>query len=222
MNIKPVLLIVGGLLVFGIGVYVMLAGSGNTDASQIAATGGEQPRSCSSAVELGKKLDPLATGQIASFRGIDEPLDLTEISFVDREGNPKTIGDWKGQLVLFNLWATWCPPCREEMPWFEELQQAKGGERFQVLPVSIDLGDASKPLQFYEEEGLEDLPFMHDNTMEAFQILKKRAVALGMPTTLLVDDYGCAVGVLNGPAHWSSPDAMMFVDKAISMVFGDT
>jgi len=195
---------------FGVGVYGMLGTSGNTSVEQASA-------SCPASIARGKELGPLATGDIAAFRALDEPLDLTSINFVDENGTPKTLSDWKGKIVLFNLWATWCPPCREEMPYFETLQTEKGGDAFQVVPVSIDLGDASKPKRFYEETGLKALPFMHDNTMNAFHDLKKKAVALGMPTTLLVDRNGCGLGVLNGPAHWASPDAVKLIDAAIAL-----
>ena len=221
MNTKPILLVVAGLAALGLGVYVMFGGYGNSNTAQIAYSSGSDTSSCAAAVEMGERLDPFATGEVAGFRPVDDPLDLSIISFLDGDGNAKSLADWKGKLVLFNLWATWCPPCREEMPWFEELQQAKGGSAFQVVPVSIDLGDPAKPKKFYEAKGLEDLPFLHDNTMEAFQILKKKAVALGMPTTLLVDENTCAIGVLNGPARWAGPDAFNFVDKAIAIASND-
>jgi len=202
----------------GVGVYGMLGTSGNTSDSVAGYSETTTTlANCPASVERGKKLDPLATGDVAAFRALDEPLDLTSIKFVDGEGNPKTLADWNGKIVLFNLWATWCPPCREEMPYFETLQIEKGGKSFQVVPVSIDLGDASKPKRFYDETGLKALPFMHDNTMNAFHDLKKKAVALGMPTTLLVDTNGCGLGVLNGPAHWASPDAVKLIDAAIAL-----
>ncbi|MEM7068423.1 MAG: TlpA disulfide reductase family protein [Pseudomonadota bacterium] len=217
MNTKPVLLIVGALVALGLGVYVMFGGSGNLAQKFAGNALADSAASCELSAARGKELDVAAIGAVAAFRAIDEPLDVSYISFVDIQGEPKTLADWKGKTVLFNLWATWCPPCREEMPWFEELQVKKGGDQFQVLPVSIDLGDAAKPRQFYEETGLKELPFMHDSSMEAFHSLKKKAVALGMPTTLLVDTNGCALGVLNGPAHWNSPDAERLIDAAIGL-----
>jgi len=202
----------------GIGVYGILGTSGNTP-DELAQNSGAEPASagCPASLARGKSLDPLATGDIAAFRALDEPLDMTTIKFVDGDGNPKTLADWKGKIILFNLWATWCPPCREEMPYFEALQTTKGGDTFQVVPVSIDLGDASKPKTFYAQTGLKELPFMHDNSMNAFHDLKKKAVALGMPTTLLVDRNGCGLGVLNGPAHWAGPDAIKLIEAAIAL-----
>lgn len=217
MNTKPLLFGLLALVAIGIGVYVILGGSGNTQSQIAGGESGAEAANCALSAERGKTLDAVAIGGMAAFRPIDEPLDVSYISFVDAEGNPKSLGDWRGRTVLFNLWATWCPPCREEMPWFEELQIEKGSGKFQVLPVSIDLGNDSKPKQFYQDTGLKELPFMHDGTMEAFQSLKKKAVALGMPTTLLVDTNGCALGVLNGPAHWSGPDAIKLIDAAVNL-----
>jgi len=218
MNAKPIFLVVAGLITVAVGVYVMLNTSGNTPSEVVLGQADNAVgANCALSQERGKSLDSSAVGQVAAFRPLDEPLDLTEINFKDENGNAKTLADWNNQFVLFNLWATWCPPCREEMPWFEELQVKKGGDDFQVVPVSIDLGDPAKPRQFYEETGLEALPFLHDSTMEAFQSLKKKAVALGMPTTLLVDTNGCGLGVLNGPAHWASQDAINLIDATIAL-----
>ncbi len=217
MKTKPVLLAFAVLIVVVVGVYVIFGGSGNTVKLFASNSTAQTGASCELSVERGKSLYDVATGAAAAYRPIEEPLDVTYLSFVDGDGKPRNLAEWRGKTVLFNLWATWCPPCREEMPWFEELQVEKGGDNFQVLPVSIDLGDASKPKQFYADTGLKALPFMHDNSMQTFQSLKKKAVALGMPTTLLVDTNGCALGVLNGPAHWNSPDAKRLIDAAIAL-----
>ena len=211
MKQKLLVLVAIAAVAVGVGLYGISGPDGNTQAVA------EQGAGCPASVERGKALDPLATGDVAAFRGLDEPLDMTDIAFLDEGGNARTLGEWKNRIVLFNLWATWCPPCREEMPYFETLQTTKAGVDFQVVPVSIDLGDASKPKAFYAETGLKELPFFHDNTMQAFQILKQKAVALGMPTTLLIDRNGCALGVLNGPAQWAGPDAVALIDAAIAL-----
>lgn len=208
-------------LVIGLGIYAILSLSGNLPnqalTSDATTSGGSNEVSCQLSIDRGRKLDEAATGDIAAFRGVDEPLDMTYITFKDGAGNPKTLADWNGKLVLFNLWATWCPPCREEMPYFEVLQNEKGGEQFEVVPVSIDRGSDEKPKAFYEQIGLKAVGFYQDETMEAFQSLRKKGVALGMPTTLLVDTNGCALGVLNGPAHWASEDALRMIDLALGM-----
>lgn len=207
-------MIIAFLLLAAGGLYAILSGSGNL---QTAANQTTDENRCAFALEHGRTINAAATGDVAAFRPLESPLDMTEISFLDKDGAPKTLGDWLGKTVLFNLWATWCPPCREEMPYFETLQTEKGGDEFEVVPVSIDLGNAAKPKKFYADAGLKALPFFQDNTMEAFQSLKRKAVALGMPTTILIDRNGCGLGVLNGPAHWASPDAKRLIDAALAL-----
>lgn len=208
MKTKPLLMLILGVAALGLGVYGMNTLSGNKT---------EEVAGCALAADHAKTLGDVAIGEVAAYRALDVPVDVSGISFVDANGTPKTLADWKGKTLLFNLWATWCPPCREEMPYLEELQVTKGGDSFEVVPVSIDLGDDTKPKAFYEETGLKALPFFHDNTMESFEKLKRQAIALGMPTTLVIDANGCGLGVLNGPAQWASPDAVRLIDKALEL-----
>lgn len=219
MKTKPILLTLVIAAVLGSGLYAILGGSGNTSVGTASASSElTREQSCALSVERGKLIDAAASGDLAAYRSVDDPLDLTTLmSFKDIDGNEKTLTDWSGRFVLLNLWATWCPPCREEMPWLEELEVTKGGENFQVVPVSIDAGDKGKPLEFLKSINIKAMPFMHDSTMNAFQNLRKKGVALGMPTTLLVDTNGCALGVLNGPAHWASDDAKRFIDAALAL-----
>lgn len=216
MKTKPIFLLLIAAVVLGSGLYAILGGSGNTGVG--TATAETREEACKLSVERGKKLDPVAVGDLAAFRAVEDPLDMVDtISFKDEQGNDKTLADWKGRYVLLNLWATWCPPCREEMPWLEELEVTKGGEKFQVVPVSIDQGTQDKPLDFFKSIDIKAMPFMQDNTMNAFHNLRKKGVALGMPTTLLVDTNGCALGVLNGPAHWASDDAKRLIDATLGL-----
>ena len=215
MKTKPTFLTLVALVAVGLGIYVMLDGSGNTGVAIASAETREE--SCKLSVERGKSIDSAATGDVAAYRAVDEPLDMTTITFKDVDGNEKTLADWDGRFVLFNLWATWCPPCREEMPFLEELETKRGGEKFQVVPVSVDQGTSDKPREFMDSINVKAMPFLQDNTMEAFHSLRKKGVALGMPTTLLVDTNGCALGVLNGPAHWASPDAIRLIDAALEL-----
>jgi len=216
MNIKPVFIVAIAVIALGTGIYVMLGGNSNTELA--SASGQSREVACKLSLERGKSIEPFATGDLAAFRPLEDPLDMIgTISFKDIEGNEKTLADWQGRTVLLNLWATWCPPCRDEMPDLEELETTRGGANFQVVPVSIDQGDEQKPLAFLESINVTKMPFMHDNTMNAFQVLRKKGVALGMPTTLLIDTNGCAMGVLNGPAHWASDDAYTLIDAALAL-----
>src|SRR5260370_13026118 len=92
---------------------------------------------CRPAVDLANKLAPLAHGEVAALTMAKAPLRLPDLSFEDADGKPKKLSDWRGRTVLVNLWATWCVPCRKEMPALEGLQTKLGGAHFEVVAVNI-------------------------------------------------------------------------------------
>jgi thiol-disulfide isomerase/thioredoxin len=126
------------------------------------------------------------------------PRALPDLAFVDGTGNPKRLADFRGKVVLVNIWATWCPPCREEMPSLDRLQKALGGPGFEVVALSIDTGGASAVQGFYREIGIGSLAVYVDSSMRATSQLS----APGVPTTLLVDARGRELGRHSGPAKW--------------------
>jgi thiol-disulfide isomerase/thioredoxin len=128
---------------------------------------------------------------------------------------PMTLADHAGKTVLMNLWATWCAPCRAEMPALDALQKKKGGDKFEVVAVNVDTGDDIKPKKFLSEIGIQSLGYYRDNTLGLFETLKKDGLALGLPVTLLIDKDGCLLASMNGPAEWSSDDARKLIDKAV-------
>lgn len=170
---------------------------------------------CSAASETLAALNPVIGGDLAAFALSDAPRKLPPLSFSDRDGKRFSTSDFEGKFVLFNLWATWCAPCRHEMPAFDALEAEFGGEAFMVLPVSVDRGGPEKPLAFYEEIGLKNLPFYQDGTMGVFNTLKKQSLAFGLPVTLMLDKEGCILGSLNGPADWAGEDAKNLVRTAL-------
>ena len=193
------------ILAVGAGVYVTFGLSGKPE--QVA--GG-----CAISDTLKASLNSKAEGEVAAFTVTDKPVSVADISFKDDRGNAKVLDDWSGRTVLLNLWATWCAPCRREMPALDALERDLGGEQFQVVPISLDLGTDEKPKAFYEEIGLKHLPFMHDGSLESLNRLKKLGLAYGLPATLLIDKNGCVLGTLNGPAEWSGEDAKALIRAA--------
>jgi thiol-disulfide isomerase/thioredoxin len=117
--------------------------------------------------------------------------------------------------VLFNLWATWCVPCRKEMPALDALQGKLGGPDFEVVSVNIDTRNLDKPQAWLKEVGINRLTSYADPSAKVFQELKAIGKAFGMPTTLIVDRNGCEVATLAGPAEWASADAIKLVNAAI-------
>jgi thiol-disulfide isomerase/thioredoxin len=170
---------------------------------------------CAPAMALSKRLEPLARGEVAGLTMAKTPLKLPDLAFMDAEGQPKKLSDWRGRTVLVNLWATWCVPCRKEMPALDRLQQQRGGERFDVVAINIDTRDPHKPKAFMEEAKLDSLAYFTDRSARIFQDLKAVGRAIGMPTSVLIDGNGCEIATIAGPAEWDSADALALIDAAL-------
>ena len=170
---------------------------------------------CRPAVELAKKIAPFARGEMAAVNVAKSPLKLPELAFEDAAGNPLTLERWRGRTVLLNLWATWCVPCRKEMPALDALEQRLGGPGFEVVAINIDTRDGDKPKAWLKEVGVQKLAYYADPTARIFQDLKAIGRAFGMPTTLLVDPQGCEIGTIAGPAEWASEDAITLIKAAL-------
>jgi thiol-disulfide isomerase/thioredoxin len=170
---------------------------------------------CSTAVERARKIAPLAHGEVAALTLATTPLRLPDLAFEDAEGKPKKLSDWRGKTVLVNLWATWCVPCRKEMPALDSLQAKLGGKDFEVVAINIDTRDPEKPKAFLKEANLTRLGYFSDQKAKVFQDLKGIGKALGMPTSILVDPEGCEIANIAGPAEWASDDAIKLIKAAV-------
>jgi len=170
---------------------------------------------CRGAVDLARKLAPLAQGEVAALTMATAPLRLPDLAFADEGGVPKKLSDWRGKTLLVNLWATWCVPCRKEMPALDALQTKLGGASFEVVAINIDTRDPDKPKAFLKEANLTRLGYFNDQKAKVFQDLKAVGRALGMPTSVLVDGQGCEIATIAGPAEWGSDDAIKLVKAAL-------
>jgi thiol-disulfide isomerase/thioredoxin len=171
---------------------------------------------CRGAVEVAHKIAPLAQGEVAALTMATAPLRLPDLAFEDADGKPKKLSDWRGRTVLVNLWATWCVPCRKEMPALESLQTRLGGPDFEVVAINIDTRDPEKPKNFLKEAKLTRLNYFSDQKAKVFQDLKAVGRALGMPTSVLVDGQGCEIATIAGPAEWGSDDALKLIKAALN------
>jgi thiol-disulfide isomerase/thioredoxin len=151
------------------------------------------------------------SGKLAAFVYKSAPEPVPAFPFYDASQQTRTVGAFQGKVVLLNLWATWCGPCREEMPSLDRLQKELGSDRFEVVAVSVDKNgfDASK--KFLDGIGIKSLAHYSDPTGRAASQVK----ALGMPATLLLDKDGREIGRLMGPAEWDSPDAKRLIEAAL-------
>jgi thiol-disulfide isomerase/thioredoxin len=171
---------------------------------------------CAGAVDLSRKLAPLAHGEVAALTMATSPLRLPDLAFDDADGKPRKLSDWRGRTVLLNLWATWCVPCRKEMPALDRLQTKLGGKDFEVVAINIDTRDPEKPRNFLKEADLTGLSYFSDQKAKVFQDLKSIGRALGMPTSVLIDGQGCEIATIAGPAEWDSDDAIKLITAAMA------
>ncbi|MCV3207629.1 TlpA family protein disulfide reductase [Mesorhizobium sp. YC-39] len=208
--------LVAGVLAGAVAVYVSESGSGNNAPAEVAAGGSKDDIACAAKADRAKKVAAAATGQVAALLPADPPQSLKSLAFNGPDGKPMTLADHAGKTVLLNLWATWCAPCRAEMPALDALQKDKGSDAFQVVAVNVDAGDDAKPKKFLSDIGVEGLGFYRDATMALFNDVKTRGLALGLPVTMLIDGEGCLIAHMNGPAEWSSPDAKRLVETALT------
>jgi thiol-disulfide isomerase/thioredoxin len=176
---------------------------------------GSGDKACRPAVALAQKLDALTRGEVAAVNVAKSPLKVPDLTFASADGKPLSLADWRGKTVLLNLWATWCVPCRQEMPTLDALEQKLGGPNFQVVAVNIDTRDPEKPKAFLKDVGATHLAYYADASAKSFQDLKSIGRAFGMPTTLLIDPHGCELGTIAGPADWASPDAVKLIQAAL-------
>lgn len=170
---------------------------------------------CRPAAELATRLAPLVRGEVAALAMAREPRPVPALTFHDEAGREVSLADWRGRTVLLNLWATWCVPCRKEMPALDELQAKLGSQKFEVVAVNIDTRDPEKPKAWLRDNGVQRLGYYADSSARVFQDLKAVGRAFGMPTTLLVDPQGCEIGYLAGPAEWASDDALKLIGAAL-------
>ncbi|MBV2141914.1 TlpA family protein disulfide reductase [Falsochrobactrum sp. TDYN1] len=214
-NRRIVLLAALAGVIAGIGaVYVMERPSGNAVSSNVSTQNDAASAQCALKADSLKALDAAAIGDVAAMRAAENPISVANIAFTGPDGKQMTLGDYKGKTLLVNLWATWCAPCREEMPALDTLQKKRGGDDFDVVAINIDTGSDDKPKNFLNEIGVKNLTLNRDATMASFNELKRKNLAFGLPVTLLVDKDGCQIAAMNGPAHWDGPDAIQLIDAA--------
>jgi thiol-disulfide isomerase/thioredoxin len=170
---------------------------------------------CAPAVATAGRVAPFARGEVAGVVVASRALQLPDLAFRDASGSERHLAEWQGRTVLLNLWATWCVPCRKEMPALDELQAKLGGPPFEVLSINIDTRDAAKPRAWLNEVGITRLGYYSDSSAKVFQDLKLVGRAIGMPTTILIDPAGCEIGTIAGPAEWASEDALKLVHAAL-------
>lgn len=177
---------------------------------RLGGRGNAAPDFCADSVALSERGTSLYRGDIAAMRAVTPPRPMPTFAFASAEG-PKTLADFKGRIVLFNLWATWCVPCREEMPALDRLEAERGSQNFTVLALNMDTRNTERVPQWLDDNNIKKLARYADAEGKAFQALRKDGLVTGLPTTLLIGRDGCLIGAMSGPAKWDGADALALV-----------
>jgi len=188
-------------------VYVTLGRSDN--AARPAVT--PAPEAAGAASTAGEDKAGVPSSGLAAFVARKDPETLPEIKFQDAEGRERSLAEWRGKVVLLNLWATWCLPCRKEMPALDRLQSTLGSDQFQVVAISVDRTGLPGAKKFLEETKTPNLSVFADPTARLASTLR----AAGLPATLLIDKEGREIGRLLGPAEWDGEAAKRLIQAAI-------
>jgi thiol-disulfide isomerase/thioredoxin len=170
------------------------------------------PPLAGSGAAVNSSFKAIAKGPMAAFLVKADRPALPALSFKDGTGAALSLENWKGRVVLINLWATWCAPCRKEMPALAELQKQLGSADFEVVAISVDLKGTAASSAYLKETGADNLGLYIDETTKTLDDLQ----GLGLPLTVLVDRKGHEIGRLLGPAEWTSEEARALVKAALA------
>jgi len=158
------------------------------------------------------QIGPVFVGQEIPLIHHATPRIIPDIEFKDGQGQTKSLSDFKGRVVLLNVWATWCPPCREEMPSLDRLQAKHGSAEFEVVAISIDRAGVNGVERFFKSFNLRHLTLYIDESVTTMQKLG----IVGVPTTLLIDREGHEVWRYAGPVEWDQTKMVQFIRNAIA------
>lgn len=156
-------------------------------------------------------LSDLRTGDMRKLTLHTDAMPTSDVTFIGADGSDMTLADFQGQYILVNFWATWCAPCRKEMPHLSALQDQLGGDDFQVVTIATGRNPAPAMTRFFDEIGVDNLPLNTDPR----QTLARSMGVLGLPVTLIINPQGQEIGRLQGDADWSSDSAVAILTTLI-------
>jgi thiol-disulfide isomerase/thioredoxin len=192
-------------------IYVTLGHSDNAARTSAPAAPMVQAQATAPPPVTGEGASGPGRSELAAFVFRREPEILPEVKFQDADGRERSLADWRGKVVLLNLWATWCLPCRKEMPALDRLQASLGSDQFQVVAISVDRTGLAGAKKFLEETKTPNLGVYADPSARLASSLR----AAGLPATLLIDKEGREIGRLLGPAEWDGEAARQLIQSAL-------
>jgi len=157
-------------------------------------------------------LEALRVGDMRKLTFHSAPIAGSDVAFMSEDGNEMTLADFNGQHIVLNFWATWCAPCRKEMPELSALQTDLGGEKFQVVTVATGRNPLPAMKKFFDEIGIDNLP-LHTDARQSFA---RSMGVLGLPVTLIMDPDGNEIARLQGDADWHSDSAVAIITTLIA------
>jgi thiol-disulfide isomerase/thioredoxin len=157
----------------------------------------------------------LAKGDVAAAASPKRAVPVVALDFLRPDGAPASLETFRGRVILVNLWATWCVPCREEMPTLDRLQALAGSKDFEVVAINVDTTRLERAKEFLQTAGVSRLGFYSDPKADVFYRLKTAGKVVGLPTSILVGRDGCEIATLSGPANWASDDALALIRAAL-------
>lgn len=211
MRANPKFLIAGGLaaaLLGGLALYGTGSNLGNLVG--VAPSG-----PCAQAAPVAARIAPHARGSVAAFEAWPTPRPAPALSFKGPDGAPSDLSALGSKLLLVNLWATWCAPCKAEMPALDRLQAELGGDRFQVVAINVETRNLDKPPAWFKANAIAHLTYFGDPEGKVLPALQSAAGSTGLPTTMLIDAKGCVLGVMKGPAEWSGEEGKGLIRAAL-------
>ena len=157
-------------------------------------------------------LEALRDGDMKKLTVHAAPMPGSDTPFLAEDGTETTLAAYAGQVVVLNFWATWCAPCRKEMPQLAALQDAMGGDDLQVVTIATGRNPRPAMEAFLDEIGVENLPLHTD----ARQNLARSFGVLGLPVTIVLDREGQEIARLQGDADWSSESAQAILAAVLA------
>ena len=177
---------------------------------------------CRPSVPVVEALAPHARGEVAAVNVHSVPRPPPDFSFQGPDGETMTLADFEGRTVLVNLWATWCAPCRKEMPALNTVQAEFGDADFEVVAINVDTRNLDKPRAWLEEHGIDELRFFAEHEGVMLQNLQRSGHVVGLPTTVIFGPDNCELAILRGYADWASEDAFSFLREALNGARGSS
>ena len=197
-------LISGGLLLVAAGVVYGI----------IAPAGKKGPSLCPASDAVLGRVAQLEKGAVAAATSPKQAQPMIALDFLGPDGKPTSLAAFKGRVTLVNLWATWCVPCREEMPTLDRLQGELGSKDFEVVTINVDTARLERAREFLKDISVKNLAFYSDPKADVFYRLRTAGKVVGLPTTFLVGRDGCEIAGMAGPADWASADAIAMIRAA--------